>query len=621
MYGFSVAERVAHPALKARKTHLTAASLAVALLLIVIGPPASAGSSGRNGQVKQRFLVVLQGSASARDVAMEHERRHGADVDLIYEHALRGYAAKLPPEAVGGIARDPRVASIEPDAPVRATSQTTPTGIRRVLAPANATLSIDGVDDVRVDVDIAILDTGLDAKHPDLNVASVADCTLASMLGSCSSGEGKDEHGHGTHVAGTAAALDNGVGVVGVAPGARLHGIKVLSAAGTGLMSWVVAGIDWVSARADIIEVANMSLGCDCPSEALDEALAHSVDRGVVYTVSAGNNGKDAQPYSPANHPDVITVSAVADFDGAPGGKASATCGTNRDDTLAAFSNRGPAIEVAAPGDCILSTAPAGRYQTMSGTSMASPHVAGAAAILTSGANDPRDRAEVALVRDRIIGLGSFDWLDTSGDGIQEPLLDVSRADVFVANSAERTLEPPPAAPEGAPGENQPPVARFTFSCAGLVCDFDAGASSDPDGTISSYSWDFGDATTGAGANVQKTYGSSGSYTVTLEVVDDSGAASRTSHTISATEETSETADIRLSGTGTRLYGRATVDLRWEGTDRHGLVTLYRNGVALGVTEDDGAYTETYSQSSGSVTYVICEDDTQRCSNQLTLFS
>jgi subtilisin family serine protease len=232
-------------------------------------------------------------------------------------------------------------------------------------------------------------------------------------------------------VAGTIGALDNGIGAVGVAPGARLWGVRVLGNNGSGYMSWIAAGIDWVTARASTIEVANMSLGCECTSQAMDDAITRSVDAGVVYVVAAGNSDKDASTFSPARHPDVITVSALADFNGEAGGGAAATCRADTDDTLADFSNWGPLVELAAPGVCIYSTHMNGGYATYSGTSMASPHVAGAAALLASGTGDPQNRSAVMAIRSTLVSAGNTNWIDDSGDLVKEPLLDVSNTAVF----------------------------------------------------------------------------------------------------------------------------------------------------------------------------------------------
>ena len=191
-----------------------------------------------------------------------------------------------------------------------------------------------------------------------------------------------------------------------------------------------------------------VSLGCECSTSALDQAIASSVAQGVVYVVAAGNSDKDASTFSPANHPDVITVSALADFDGAPGGLGSPTCRADQDDTLADFSNWGSLVEIAAPGVCILSTWPGGGYNTISGTSMASPHVAGAAALLASGANKPTSQAGVFAIRDALVAAENVDWTEDSGDGAQEPLLDVSDfAPAMVAGSGEGAAARPTVRP------------------------------------------------------------------------------------------------------------------------------------------------------------------------------
>jgi subtilisin family serine protease len=240
---------------------------------------------------------------------------------------------------------------------------------------------VDTSDGTEIKVDIAILDTGI-ASHTDLSIYRATNCARGPWwTGSCKDGSAPDGNGHGTHVAGTAAAKDNGNGVVGVAPGARLWAVKVLNDQGSGYMSWIAAGVDWVTKYANDIEVANMSLGCECTSQALNDALTRSANAGVVYVVAAGNNAKDASTFSPANHDRVIAVSAVADFDGKAGGAGAATCRADQDDTLADFSNYGSIVDIAAPGVCITSTWPGGGYNTISGTSMASPHGAGAAAL------------------------------------------------------------------------------------------------------------------------------------------------------------------------------------------------------------------------------------------------
>ncbi|MFU8763834.1 MAG: S8 family serine peptidase [Haliea sp.] len=402
-------------------------------------------------------IVVLKPGAAARGVAADVARTTGGRVGYVYEHALQGFTITVPEAALKGILRNPNVLSIEPDGRVQTMAQTIPTGINRIHADYSKLL-INGNDDYRVDVDVAVLDTGIDVDHPDLNVVGGTNCLYTrngprrSRTVYCEDAAGgDDDQYHGTHVAGTIAALDNGIGVVGVAPGARLWAVKVLDAEGTGSFSGILAGIDWVVARGDI-EVLNMSLGGAGSSSAMNQAVANAVASGVTVVVAAGNSNQDAAGFSPANAPDAITVSALADFDGLPGGMAAATCRSDQDDTLANFSNWG-AVDIAAPGVCTYSTYPIekGSYATISGTSMAAPHVAGAAALLASTGLGPN------AIRTALLTAGNYDWTDTSGDGIQEPLLDISNfTPVFVANNGGGDNPGDPEDP--VPGDPEEPV-------------------------------------------------------------------------------------------------------------------------------------------------------------------
>jgi subtilisin family serine protease len=395
----------------------------VALALLAPSISANAAPSAPSSVSVARYIVVLKdGAGSPAEVAGQHAGL-GAEVGQVITHALDGYTAELTAVEADRLRADDRVAFVERDRVVHLVAQEVPTGIRRAFADENPVIDIDGVDDVRIDVDVAVIDSGV-ANHPELNVASRADCSSGFL---CFSGSGSDANGHGTHVAGTIGAIDNGDGVVGVAPGARIHSVRVCGATGSCLISAIVLGIDYVTARAGTIEVANMSLGGAGSSAAMDRAVTRSTDAGVVNVVAAGNSRRDAAGFVPANHPDVITVSAVADSDGEPGGVGGTpSCRPlSRDDVLADFSNFGRVVEVAAPGVCILSTWRNGGYNTLSGTSMASPHVAGAAAVLARGAGDPTDRAGVMAIRQRIVAAGNPGWTDDSGDGVREPLLDV----------------------------------------------------------------------------------------------------------------------------------------------------------------------------------------------------
>src|SRR3989338_8322567 len=297
-------------------------------------------------------------------------------------------------------------------------AQTIPTGINRTDGDLSSTISGDNQNSV--DVDIAIIDTGVYLTHPDLNVFK----NISFVQGAK---KGNDDNGHGTHVAGIAAAKDDSNGVVGVAPGARIWAVKVLDRNGSGSLSNVIKGIDYVTANAAQIDVANMSLGCQCTSAAMNTAIANSVAAGVTYVVAAGNNAMDASTFSPANHPDVITVSAIVDTDGKCGGLGSST-GYGADDTFASFSNFGSAVDIAAPGVNIYSTWKGGSYNTISGTSMASPHVAGAAGLYKS-----THIASPADVKASLLSNGSnpstvcdgngSGYFNEDSDGIAEPLV------------------------------------------------------------------------------------------------------------------------------------------------------------------------------------------------------
>lgn len=395
-------------------------------LLAALAAPIAA--SAQVGPPQDRYIVVLNaGSGIPEDVAEDVAVRTNGRIGYVYEYALQGFSITMPRAALAGVVRDPRIAHVEEDRPVTIFGQTTSTGVERIYADPTA-LGIDMIDDYRVDVDVAVLDTGIDQEHPDLDVAGGTNCLQSAGNGPpwartyyCDdAASSDDDHYHGTHVAGTIGALDNGIGVVGVAPGARLFAVKVLDSQGSGSLAGIIAGIDWVVAHGGI-EVINMSLGGSGTSPAMNDAVGNALQAGVAIVVAAGNSDADAANYTPANAPGAITVSALADFDGAAGGLASPTCRPDQDDTLADFSNWG-AVDIAAPGVCILSTFPIeqGEYGTISGTSMAAPHVAGAAALLASNGDDP------SAIRTTLRSLGNSDWTDDSGDGRHEPLLDIS---------------------------------------------------------------------------------------------------------------------------------------------------------------------------------------------------
>jgi subtilisin family serine protease len=404
-----------------RKTLLTVLFISS----LVIASPATAAIAASNLQTVGDYIVVLRNGTDASSVGKAQTRSQGAVVEKLYSHALNGYSAKMSAAAAAAVARDPRVLWVQPDGVASISAQTLPTGINRIDAELSPTAKINGVDE-RVNVDVAVIDTGIDLKHPELNVYTAG-------AKNCSTGNSADDgNGHGTHVAGTIAALDNGNGVVGVAPGARVWPVRVLNNSGSGSWSSVICGIDYVTAHASEIEVANMSLGgtgtddhnCgNTNNDALHRAICASVAAGVTYAVAAGNETDDAANHVPAAYDEVITVSALADFNGLPGGGAASTCRSDVDDTLADFSNFGADVDLIAPGVCILSTWKGGGYNTISGTSMATPHVTGGAALYKA----THPTASPASVKSALQAAGTTDW-NSAGDpdGIKEKLLNVA---------------------------------------------------------------------------------------------------------------------------------------------------------------------------------------------------
>jgi subtilisin family serine protease len=314
--------------------------------------------------------------------------------------------------------------------------------IRRIGAPASRTADIDGRDDRRVDADIAILDGGLDPYHPDLNVAGGYDC-----LPGPASGRGwYDRDGHGTLAGGFAAAIDNGIGVVGSAPGARLWGVRVADPAGFVSDAALLCGLEWVARHAGRIEVANLSLsgagnligpcvdrrGPDRDTDGkrsrvdrIHQKICRVTAKGVTVVAAAGNSAADASSFTPAAYDEVIAVSAIADYDGRPGGEAPtpAECHpAERDDHFATFSNFGRVVDIAAPGVCVISTLPGGQYGVVEGTSFAAPLVSGGAALLAAG----NPALSPARIRATLIARGEPGPIPGDPDAYPEPVLDVS---------------------------------------------------------------------------------------------------------------------------------------------------------------------------------------------------
>ncbi|MGW4898241.1 S8 family serine peptidase [Kitasatospora sp. NPDC004240] len=553
--------------------------------------PATAQGSGSAEQETTRYVVVLKEGATA-DPTTVARSAHGVRLGSVYRSALSGFSADLTPSALAALRANPAVKYVEASAIAHAHGQAVPNGTARIGATANTGLKVgDGLDQ-RVDVDVAVIDSGIDYTHPDLNVVRRVNCVAVT---SCVENAGMDDNGHGSNVAGIVGGLDNAIGYVGVAPGARLWSVKSLNSKGSGSTEEIVNGIDWVTAHSDEIEVVNLSLGFNGTVQAVNDAVNRAIAKGVVVVVSAGNDRRDVANQSPANVADAITVSSLSDADGKPGGLGTFTwCNknnTNTDDALSNFSNFGRGVDIAAPGDCIRSAFKDGGYSNYSGTSQAAPHVAGAAAWLTRGAAKPVNRAGVIAVRDRIVNAGNSNWTDNSGDGVKEPLLDLTNTAVFPAG--------------GAAG----PDATFVPDCdrATRLCTFDAGLTS---GTGLSYSWDFGDGTTGTGVKPGHTYAAYGTYTVKLTVTDGSGRTSRNQTTFRLLAPNHNDRPVAKVGGFCTVNGNCSLDS--EGSyDPDGKLASYSWNFGDGTTGSGQSVSHTfpYSASGTYRTTLTVTDD------------
>jgi len=335
-----------------RRTVLLAVALtAVASVLVM--------SAQGSGPGADRYIVVLKNGVDSSAVANLHAVRYGVSVENVWSSALHGYSAVIPNDRVAALRADENVAYVELDGIATATAQTLPWGVDKIDADVSSTLAGNGSGAI-ANVDAYVIDTGIDTSHPDLNVVEFKQYA---------NGPPRDCNGHGTHVAGTIGARDDTVGVVGVAPGIRLHAIKVLNCAGSGTWSDVISGINYVAATSTRPAVANMSLGGP-QNTAVDDAVKGAVAKGVFFGVAAGNDGANACGHSPAAAGTTSGVDTVA--------------ATDSSDAEASWSNYGNCVDIWAPGVSIYSTYKSGGYATLSGTSMATPHVVGGAALYLS---------------------------------------------------------------------------------------------------------------------------------------------------------------------------------------------------------------------------------------------
>jgi subtilisin len=524
-------------------------------------------------------------------------QQHQGEIKTVY-HLKPALAASLPENAITNLRRNPNIEYVVEDKEVFLVEQTLPWGVNRIDADVVHSNGNKGNG-----INVAIMDTGIDYTHEDLDDNYCGGYDFAGRLYQRNKNDANpmDYAGHGTHCAGIVAAVDNDIGVVGVAPEAKLWAVKVFDDRGNGVYSDTIEGFEWcIDTHSDgdpdnDIQVISMSFGSAGEYTPLNEWLEAAYAEGIVLVGAAGNEyaGDDTVIY-PARHDKVIAVAA-----------------TDHYDDRAIFSSTGPAVELAAPGVNIPSTVPDGGYEAWSGTSMACPHVAGTAAlVIASGITD--NEAVRARLNETAEDLG-----DTEG---RDPLFGYGLVD------AEKAV---------LPAGNQLPVADAGDDLTVVDEDnngvetvtLNGSGSYDPDGTIVTYEWTEGDTQLGMGVQFTHDF-SVGTHVVTLTVTDDDDATDVDEVIITVTSVPSGDTmhvqsiimdtDSRTAGKNTFVWAIATVTIVDDSDNPVEGATVY--GTWSGATSDsDSGTTDAsglVSLTSGSVklrtktlTFIFTVDD------------
>ena len=436
------------------------------------------------------YIVVFKSEVTdVPGLTRQLAARHNGEISFIYEHAIKGFAATLPPQAIEALSRHPLIDWIEPDQlyyPVN--------------SQANATWGLDRIDQRALPLDqtynynqtgqgvkVYIIDTGIHYTHDEFGGRAVFGFDASQK------GDGSDHDGHGTHVAGTV-----GGSTYGVAKDVTLVSVRVLGPGGAARN--IIAGVDWVTANHVKPAVANMSVG-GAASNALDAAVRGSIESGVTYVVSAGNMDDDACKYSPGRVREALTLGA-----------------TRNNDERWGSSNFGECVDLFAPGVSITSAINTSNTATAvySGTSMSAPHTAGVAALYL----ELFPEATPAQVFSAVTEATTKDVVTESPTGNNHLLYSLAWSEG----------DPPPPPP------NQPPVADFSFTTSELTVTF-TDQSYDTDGDVVAWEWNFGDGNNSGTQHPTHTYTSAGTYTVSLTVTDNDGATGNTSQLVTVTSD------------------------------------------------------------------------------------
>lgn len=548
------------------------------LALVVVAAAGAAELRPAKYAIPDQYIVVLKDDVarSSREagwaptvsaVAQDMAVIYGAKVEHVYEHALSGFVGRLEKQDLERLLNDPRVAYVEEDGLVwaSATQSGATWGLDRIdqrNLPLSGTYTYDTT---ATNVRVYVIDTGIRAAHSDFGGRVLAGYTAIS------DGRGTEDcSGHGTHVAGTV-----GGATWGVAKGVRLVPVRVLDCQGSGTNSGVIAGVDWVTANRVKPAVANMSLGGGI-STALDNAVTNSINAGVFYAVAAGNENQNACNSSPARVAAAMTVGA-----------------TTNTDARASFSNWGTCLDIFAPGNSITSAWYTSNTATnsISGTSMASPHVAGVGALYL--ANNPT--ATPAQVKAALIDNATPNKVTSPGTGSPNRLL----YSLFGG---------------GTPVDN-PPTASFTFSCTNLTCSFNGSGSSDDKG-ITSYAWTFGDGSSGSGVTTSRTYAAAGTYSVTLTVTDTAGQKGSQTKAVTVTAAPSSPCPTCEYYTGSLTAGAS----QYQPNGNYFYVS--KSGTHLGYLRGPaGADFDLYLQKWNGSTWVTVKSGTSATANEDVSYS